>query len=193
MRLKQIHLSGVVLGIAWILIFSGFARGGVAQKDRAEKEKPVSFAQTLETNKEVVRRVYADVLNTGDFDRLERFVSADYAGGSAERGPAAFAEPIRELRRAFPDIQWTLEDLVAEGDRVTARWTWRGTHSQPFRNFPPSHKQVTSHGMAIFQLANDGIVRSWIETDRLGFFQQIGVVPQDLVTAPQPQAAGNRP
>jgi steroid delta-isomerase-like uncharacterized protein len=85
------------------------------------------------------------------------------------------------LRTAFPDIRYTVEDLIAEGDRVAIRWRWSGTHRAPFRGIPVSQKQVSDSGIAIYRFQDGRIVQTWLETNRLGFLQQIGVVPPDAV------------
>ena len=64
-----------------------------------------------------------------------------------------------------------------------ARWTWSGRHTATFRGFAPSHKFVSNSGIGIYQLSDGKLVRSWMQTDRLGFLQQIGAVPANL--APQ--------
>jgi steroid delta-isomerase-like uncharacterized protein len=69
---------------------------------------------------------------------------------------------------------------MAEGDRVTVRWTWNGTHTGTFNGIPPSHKQVSNDGTVIYQVKDGKIVRNWLLMDRLGVLQQIGLIPSDL-------------
>ena len=126
----------------------------------------------MNQNKEVVRKVYEECINTGRLDSLDALVSTEYAGGVA-----AFRANVAELRAGFPDIRFTIEDLVAEGDRVALRWTWVATHEGRFRGTAPTHKRVTNSGIMIYQLRDGRIVRNWLETDRLGVLQQLGVVP----------------
>lgn len=123
-------------------------------------------------NKEVVRRVYEECINPGRLDALDALVSESYDGGVA-----AFRANIAELRAGFPDIRFTVEDLVADEDRVAVRWTWVATHDGTFRGIAPTHKRVTNSGIVIYRLRAGRIVASWIETDRLGALQQLGVVP----------------
>jgi steroid delta-isomerase-like uncharacterized protein len=141
----------------------------------------MSVTQTPEKNKEAVRKLYEDFLNTGKLDSLDQVIAEEYVGVYGQKGPSAFAETIQALRQGFPDIQWTIEDLVAAGDRVAVRWTWRGTHKGSFRGIPASQKQMTDKAIGIYQLRDGKIVNAWIETDRLGFLQQIGVISQDVV------------
>src|SRR5262245_11556682 len=135
-------------------------------------------------NKEIVRRLFEDCLSSGKLSTLDEFIDAEYAGAGGQKGPAAFAAPITNLVRAFPDIHYVVEDLVAEDDRVAIKWTWRGTHTGDFAGFAPTHKAVANEGMAIFQLRNGKITRSTNQTDRLGFLQSIGVVPADVIPLP---------
>ncbi|MCI0447747.1 ester cyclase [bacterium] len=112
-------------------------------------------------------------------EMLTDLVADDYVS-DGQNGVTGFASNIESLRKGFPDIKFTLEDLIAEGDRVTARWQWKGTHDGTFRGIPATHKQVTNDGIVIYQLRDGKIIHSWLQTDRLGALQQIGVIPKDL-------------
>lgn len=142
----------------------------------------------LESNKDVVRSIYEKYINLQRADLLPQLVSEDYVGPRGERGTAGFAATIQGLRTGFPDIQFTLQDVVAEADRVAVRWSWRATHAgaftSPFGSFPATGKPVTNTGTAIYQLADHKIVRAWLESDRLGALQQIGAV-----SSPTPNSA----
>jgi steroid delta-isomerase-like uncharacterized protein len=147
----------------------------------------MSVTQTPEKNKETIRKLYEELLNKGKLDMLDQVIAEDYVGVYGQKGPAAFAETVQGLREGFPNIQWTIEDLVAAGDRVAVRWTWQGTHTGSFRGIPASQRQISDKAIAIYQFRDGKIIQAWIETDRLGFLQQIGVVPQDLgLASPTP-------
>jgi predicted ester cyclase len=148
------------------------------------REETMSTIQTLEENKEIVRRIYEDCLNRGAMELLPQLVSGDYIGVRGERGPSAFANNVAALRRGFPNIRFTIEDLIAEGDRVAVRWTWQGTHTGIFNGVSPTQKEVSNEGIVIYQLRGDKIVRTWIQTDRLGVLQEIGVVAKQLIPGP---------
>lgn len=144
--------------------------------------------QTPEKNKEIVRKLYQDCLNKRNFELLKEFIAEDYAGIRGEKGPAGFTETVQSIIQAFPDIRWTIEDLIEAEDKVVVRWSWQGTHEGTFRGFlQASHKKVTDHAIVIYQFRDHKIIKAWIESDRLGFLQQIGVVPQDLGSLAQPQ------
>ena len=145
----------------------------------------VKMSSNPDKNKQLVRRIYEDCINSGKMELLTDLISEDYAGPNGQRGVAGFADNIAALRKGFPDIQFTIEDLVAENDRVTVRWHWKGTHSGPFAGFPASQNQVTNDGIAIYQVKDNKIIRSWLQTDRLGALQQMGILPKDLSSVRQ--------
>jgi len=137
-------------------------------------------------NKRNVDQLFETCFNRGDLGLLDELVSPDYVGLQGERGPAGFRGIIVGLRNAFPDIHYTVEEVVAENDKVAVRWHWSGTHEAPFRAFPASHHKVSTTGAGIFRFRDGKIVAATLETDRLGFLQQVGVVPPDAVlNAPQ--------
>lgn len=184
--MKPVFASSILLSI--VLPFCGnlsAQENSANQADNSGKETKMSVTQTPEKIEEVVRKLYEDILNSGKLELLNQVIAEEYLGIAGQKGPSGFAGPIQELRQGFPDIKYTVEDLMAEGERVAVRWKWRGTHTGSFRGFEASQKQVTNDGMAIFQFKNGKVVHSWIQTDRLGFMQQIGVVPQDLGSLPQ--------
>src|SRR5262249_59014748 len=101
------------------------------------RSAPMS-ADTLEKNKQAVRTLYEVCINQDQPARLAEVVSPDYVGPQGERGPQGYAATVAALRQGFPDIHFTVHDLVAEGDRVVVRWTWEGTHSGTFRTWAPT-------------------------------------------------------
>ncbi len=142
---------------------------------------------STDSNKRLVQRMYDD-FNHGRLDDLANVIGADYVAADGNRGPDAFAAIIGRLRTAFPDITYTLDDLVADGDRVAARWTWRGTFSAQFRDISPTGKRVVNSGMAIFRVADGKIVASTMENDRLGFLIATGKLPYEPSFGPPPRA-----
>jgi steroid delta-isomerase-like uncharacterized protein len=81
------------------------------------------------------------------------------------------------MRAGFPDIQWTLEELIAEGDKVAARFTMRGTHNGPFFGVPPTGKKIAVKAMNFYRITNGKIVEEHGQPDLLGLLQQIGAAP----------------
>lgn len=139
-------------------------------------------------NKDVIRALYEDCLNARDFEALDELIADDYVGPRGEMGAEGFGKTVQSVIDAFPDIRWTVDDLIAEDDRVAVRWSWEGTHTGTFRGFlPPTGERVADHAIVIYRLRDRRVVEAWIQTDRLGFLQQLGVIPEDLTEL---QAAG---
>lgn len=140
---------------------------------------------STETNKAIVQRYGEQVWNERRRDFFEEFYveNAVLHGTGAPSGPrlGSGLEGIRtaydRLLNAFPDIQITNDDVIAEGDKVVARWTLRGTHQGELRGIPATGKQVTQSGMSIFRLDNARIVEVWVQADNMSLMQQLGVIP----------------
>src|SRR5262249_16819727 len=108
------------------------------------------------------------------------------------KGPAGFKAVVMGLRTAFPDLHYTIDDLLAVGDEVAVRWHWTGTHRAPFRAFPATGKAVSNTGIGFFRLRDAKIVAAVLETDRLGFLEQIGAVPANVGRGPQPSTSARQ-
>jgi steroid delta-isomerase-like uncharacterized protein len=131
-------------------------------------------------NKEIVRNLYEEVLNKRNFESLQNIVSGEYIGVSGNKGVQAIEGTVLELIKAFPDINWKIENLLAEDDKVMVSWKWAGTHNGPFQNFAATGKAVTNDGIGVYTLKNGKITNGIIQTNRLGFLQELGVVPVDI-------------
>ena len=137
-------------------------------------------------NKKNVDQLFETCFNHGDLAALDELVAPEYVGPQGDKGPAGFRAVVVGLRTAFPDIHYTVDEIVAESDNVAVRWHWTGTHRGPFRAFPARPQGGRELGRGIFRLRDGKIVSRALETDRLGFLQQMGVVPPDAVlNAPQ--------
>jgi steroid delta-isomerase-like uncharacterized protein len=144
----------------------------------ATTSTPAPPMTDLELHARTVRRLYEDAVNRADDALLAQLVHEDFEGLDGGRGPAAFARTVAGLRAGFPDLRFHVEDVVAQGDRVVVRWTWRGTHRGPFRGIAASGREVTNSGIVIYQLRDGRVVRAWLEADRLGVLQQLGALPR---------------
>lgn len=136
---------------------------------------------TAETNKLVMRR-FLEFINTASESLAQELISPDaifHVPGRPEpmRGPAGYLAIIGMMRGGFPDIQWTLEEMVAEGDKVAARFTMRGTHRGTFFGAPPTGKMIAVQAMNIYRLSDGRFVEENGQPDMLGLLQQIGAVP----------------
>lgn len=133
-----------------------------------------------EQNKKLVRRLIEEVWNRGNFAVADELVASDYVGHTQPDetyGPEGYKQFFATLREAFPDLQFTVEDQIAEGDRVVTRWTARGTHQGEFQGIPPTGKQASVTGITVKRLANGKLVEGWTNADMLGLLQQLEAVP----------------
>jgi len=142
--------------------------------------------QTQDQNKRSIERLFDAGFNQGDLALVDQLVGPEYVGPQGEKGPAGFRGIVVGLRTGFPDIHYTIDDLVVEGDRVAVRWHWTGTHSGAFRAFPATGKTFSNPGVGIFRFKDGKIVAAVLETDRLGFLQQMGAVPANVGAGPRP-------
>lgn len=138
-------------------------------------------------NKHDVARLF-DIFNQGDLAAIDELVGPDYVGAQGGKGPAGFKAVVVGLRTSFPDLHYTIDDVLAEGDQVAVRWRWTGTYRAPFRGFAATGKTVANTGTGIFRFKGGKIVAATLETDRLGFLEQIGVVPKNVGAGPSPLA-----
>ncbi|RPD40585.1 ester cyclase [Chitinophaga barathri] len=135
-------------------------------------------------NKEIISRLYDEVLNKNNFSILEEFVSENYIGPKGEKGVAGFESNIAPVNKAFPDIIWQITELVGEGDKVAVSWISEGTQQNQFLHIPATHKKVNNNGLSIYYFKEGKIVGSRLQPDRLGVLQQLGVLPQDISKLP---------
>jgi steroid delta-isomerase-like uncharacterized protein len=135
-----------------------------------------------EQNKAIERRLLDEVYNQGKLEVIDELVASDFVGhGTAteggDQGRDAYRNFVVEMRTAFPDLQMTIEDQVAEGDKVVTRFRARGTHSGTFQGIPPTGKPGELSGTIIDRIADGKIIECWSNTDDLGLLQQLGIVP----------------
>jgi predicted ester cyclase len=169
--------TGICLLIGFAFI-QGFAN---AQSPTSQKKE--STMSTIQKNKAVIQQLYEQSLNNRNLELLKQFVSDEYVNPQGQKGAAGFSSVLMLLVKAFPDVHWTIDNLVGEGDKVAVSWQWKGTNTAPYRNFDVTGKVVTNDGVAIYELKDGKIINVSMQTDRLGFLQAINVLPQDL-TAP---------
>lgn len=137
---------------------------------------------STEDNKALVRRMYEEAINRWNMAVIDELISPNYVAHDPGfpqpvRGPEGLKQYFLVFRSTFPDAHITIEDMIAEGDRVAVRWLYRGTHQGDLRGMPPTGKQVTVTGIAIHKSADGKFVESWINVDSLGLLQQLGVIP----------------
>jgi steroid delta-isomerase-like uncharacterized protein len=135
---------------------------------------------TVESNKRIMERFTREFLTTGDAVLAEEIISLDivmHFAGQQQRGRDAYLAIVAANGDAFPDLLWTVEEMVAEGDTVAVRYTMTGTHRGSFAGVPPTDKAVVAQSMAFYRLADGKIVEERAQLDMLGVLQQLGAVP----------------
>jgi len=136
---------------------------------------------SAERNKQLADRVWEDIWHQGDLSRINDLFTMDFVrhdpGGRELHGTEQNRQFISGLRAAFPDLRFTTDDQIAEGDKVVVRYHFQGTHQGDFQGMPPTHKRVTYTGILIYRLADGKIAEQWTEFDLLGFLRQLGVIP----------------
>ena len=138
---------------------------------------------SVEANKRVVQRFTTECINTANETVAAELITPDAVlhvppGMPAPpRGPAGYLQIVHMMRGGFSDIQWTLEEMVAEGDKVAARFSLRGTHDGPFFGVPPTGKAIVSTSTSFYRIVNGKIVEDHGLPHMLGILQQIGAVP----------------
>lgn len=134
---------------------------------------------TPEENKRIVRQIPEEVANEGNVALLDEIFAEDLIDHTPlgeTRGREAAKELFEQLRAAFPDLEVTVEDMIAEGDTVAARVKWHATHEGEFRGIEPTGREVEFPVMAFLRLKDGKVVERWIQPDQLGLMQQLGVV-----------------
>lgn len=136
---------------------------------------------SIEQNKAFVRDLYATVFNGKNLAAIDDYFAADVTDHSlppgAPSGIAGVRQTISMFTTTFPDLQITVEDLVAEGDQVAARWTMRATHEGEGMGMPPTGKRVTLPGISILRLASGRACETWAIFDQMSLLRQLGLVP----------------
>jgi steroid delta-isomerase-like uncharacterized protein len=135
----------------------------------------------METHKDFFKE-FVQFINTADENLAQQLISPlakFHVPGQPEplQGPKGYLMIIAMMRSGFPDIQWTLEDLITEGDKAAARFTMRGTHNGEFFGVPPTGKVIVVQAINFYRLANEQIIEEHGQPDMLGLLRQIGAIP----------------
>lgn len=134
---------------------------------------------TIHHNKALIRRFYEEVWGMGNLDVADDVFAADYLRhdlrpGNPSPGPEGQKRIAADFRAAFPNLQMTIDLMVAEGDLVVARWTTEGTNTGQWGTLPPTGKRTKFSGVNIFRIQNGKVVEIWNHRDDLGVMQQLG-------------------
>ena len=139
------------------------------------------MSATEAENKAQFRRAYEELLNGGNLEVAEDLVAPEFLNHEAspgrDRGPESMRGLATMLRTAFPDLHFTIEELVAEGDTVAGRLTMSGTHRGPLMGMPPTGRSVRQDHMHFVRFQNGKAIEHWGVRDEMGMMQQLGVIP----------------
>ena len=134
---------------------------------------------SVEENRAVVLRAFEGI-NRGDLDAASGHVAPDMALNGERIGREAYKRRDEAMRAAFPDLHYDIEDLVAEGDTVVARWRMTGTHegdlAGPTMSVPPSGKRIDLWGMSLCRIEGGMVTENWERFDTMEFLGQLGVI-----------------
>jgi predicted ester cyclase len=138
----------------------------IGEANREEETK-----MSAEENKALVRREQEELWNhTGDLDAAEEL----FAAGQAE----AAKQEAADFRQGFPDVVSTIEDIIAEGDKVVAHWRSRATHQGNYMGIPPTGNRIEFTGISFYRIEEGKIAQEWTVEDQFGLMQQIGAIPE---------------
>ena len=134
----------------------------------------------LEKNKELARQFFEQIWNQGDESAIDRFIAEDAAGNDPKFGVGreSFRLQWRKWRAAFPDINFAVKEIVAEGDTVVTRWRLTGTHLGEYLGKEATGNKVDVDGVSIDRIKGGMVVSGFDAWDSLGFREQIGLIPK---------------
>ena len=136
-----------------------------------------------ETNKTVSRRFFEEVFGNGKLNLLDEIIAKDHVNNGPgslpglPTGPEGAKQIVTLYRNAFPDVQFTIDEQLAEGDKVMTRWTAHGTHQGELQGLPATGKSSTVTGIAVDRIVDGKIAETWGIFDYFAMMQQLGVIP----------------
>jgi steroid delta-isomerase-like uncharacterized protein len=137
---------------------------------------------SAEENKALVRRFVDEVQSGGNIDVIDELCSPRFVNHSAPPRVPSNCEGVKQVtamfRQAFPGSYFTVEDMVAEGDKVATRKTFHGTHRSEFLGIPPTGQPISIGLIDIVRVADGKVMEHWSIADNLGMMRQLGVTPE---------------
>jgi steroid delta-isomerase-like uncharacterized protein len=137
---------------------------------------------STEQNKVLVRQMVEEVFNRGNMSLADKFLAPDFVEREelppgVPRGREGVKQLTAMFRSAFPDFKATIDDIIAEGDKVVIRQTWTGTHKGEFMGMPPTGKRMSIGVIDIIRIVGGKFVEHWGQMDSMGMMQQLGAIP----------------
>jgi steroid delta-isomerase-like uncharacterized protein len=132
-------------------------------------------------NKAIVRRLYQEVWNERKLEVVDQLLSASHAlndpvVSGSQVGPELYKRRVVELTTSFPDLCFTIEDTIAEGEKIVACWTISGTHQNEYMGIPATGRKISLEGITIHHIRNKKILDSYARWDVLGLMRQLGAI-----------------
>lgn len=149
--------------------------------------------RALQHNRGIIQRYFEGWANRGDPAVADALIATNLVlrnPPAVLRSLEAYQQSMAAFHRAFPDLHFTVEDLVAERDRLVVRWTLRGTQHGEYQGHPATGKPMTVTGMSLFRLADGKIQEIHVNMDRFGMQQQLGWLPAPPTSATSDNAGG---
>ena len=139
----------------------------------------LNMASSPEQNKQAIRQVF-EFYNQQDIEKVEKLFSTKHIfffPGAPPMDWNSHKQFILGLSKAFPDLHFKIEDILAEGDKVAYRLTVNGTHKGEFQGIPPTNKKVSFTSTGISNIVDGKVAEDWVDADTMGLLQQIGAIP----------------
>jgi len=139
---------------------------------------------SAEANKNLIRS-YVETWNRGDFQGLTEYWSSDMRHHTRTQSHDfdEVKKIVGSFMTAFPDLQWQIDDIVAEGDRVVTRMTAQATHTGSYMGLPPTGKKINCSVLGIARVDDGRIAEHWGVTDELAMMSQLGLLPEEYLVA----------
>ena len=142
---------------------------------------------SIDANKRIIQRYFDEFLNKGDLAAADSVLAPGFkcpVPGADDLDREGYKQFILQARTAFADgFRVQVQDVVAEGDRVAARFTLAGTHGSTWRGIPPTGKKINALSICVYRIEGGQIVEKWLLADNLGMLQQLGALPAQTVAA----------
>ena len=136
---------------------------------------------SLEQNKALMRNYIEEAWNKGNLDFIDKNFSSDFVSHGTFPGQPTNRDSVKSVistvRNAIPDLHITIEDMLAEGDKVASRWVTKGTHKGDLMGAKPTGNKITVSETVVVRVKDGKVVEGWANRDDLGFLQQIGLIP----------------
>ena len=136
----------------------------------------------MTSNRDLTKRFIEEVINGRKLSAIDETIAEDFVYIDATLGTIKGRDSLKDLFSglfaAFPDLVWTVDQDISEGDALASSYSWTGTHDGEYRSIPATHKKVTVQGASFNKIIDDKLVETRMVRDDLGLMRQIGVIPE---------------